>query len=103
MKRETEESWASERVENSLLRKRSTTSRPKWHGLPQRWKGRIRQSTPSSLQKPRAIETAWAWLQLAAMPISRSPSTSGKLADRIRALQTYASRVSHSDEPKSRN
>jgi hypothetical protein len=35
--------------------------------------------------------------------ISANPSTNGDLADRIRALQTHASRLPHTDKPTSRN
>ena len=37
------------------------------------------------------------------LELAETDPANGNLADRIRALQTHASRLPHSDEPKSRN
>ena len=67
----------------------STTSPPKWRGLPRRWKARIRRSTPSWPPKRCATAPASARCRPMARPnFSEAPSTNGDLADRIRALQT---------------
>jgi chromosome segregation ATPase len=104
MKRETEESWASERVENALLRERINDVAAEVARLASALEG-----PDSPIDAILAAETARdkASIGLAAVSgavdLAEAPSTSGNLADRIRALQTHASRVPHGDEPKNHN
>jgi chromosome segregation ATPase len=104
MKRETEESWASERVENALLRERINDVAAEVARLASALEG-----PDSPIDAILAAETARdkASIGLAAVSgavdLAETPSASGNLADRIRALQTHASRVPHGDEPKSHN
>jgi chromosome segregation ATPase len=99
MKRETEESWASERVENALLRERINDVAAEVARLASALEG-----PDSPIDAILAAETA---RDHSTNPIVASHASvevpSGNLADRIRALQSHASRASHSDEPKSRN
>jgi chromosome segregation ATPase len=104
MKRETEQSWSSERVENALLRERINDVAAEVARLASALEG-----PNSPIDAILAAETARDKAALAAIAangnaeIAAAPSTNGNLADRIRALQTYASRLPHSDEPASRN
>jgi chromosome segregation ATPase len=104
MKRETEESWASERVENALLRERINDVAAEVARLASALEG-----PDSPIDAILAAETARDRSSNGIVAaggvadLSETPSTSGNLADRIRALQTHASRVPHGDEPKSRN
>ncbi|HZL39266.1 MAG TPA: hypothetical protein VFC45_03190 [Pseudolabrys sp.] len=98
MKRETEENWASERVENALLRERINDVAAEVARLASALEGpnspidailaaetvRDRTSAANSNTEAELRETA---------------PTQGDLADRIRALQTHASRLPHSDKP----
>jgi chromosome segregation ATPase len=104
MKRETEESWASERVENALLRERINDVAAEVARLASALEG-----PDSPIDAILAAETARdrSSNSMAAArgntDVAETASTGGNLADRIRALQTHASRIPHSDEPKSRN
>lgn len=103
MKRETEETWASERVENSLLRERINDVAAEVARL------------ASALEGPNspidAILAAESARDRASTPVVATSGTvdlgggeaAGNLADRIRALQSHASRVPHEDEPQTRN
>jgi chromosome segregation ATPase len=91
MKREAEATWASERVENALLRERindvaaevtKLTSALEGPGSP------IETILAQEPARPSAISNG------AAKPAAPSDETQGSLADRIRALQTRASRLS---------
>src|SRR5665213_36302 len=98
MKREAEERWASERIENSLLRERINDVAAEVARLASALEGpnspidailaaetvRDRTSAANSNTEAELRETA---------------PTQGDLADRIRALQTHASRLPHSDKP----
>jgi chromosome segregation ATPase len=95
MKREAEENWASERVENALLRERINDVAAEVARL------------ASALEGPNStidaiLATEGARDRAAPVALSEAP-VSGNLADRIRALQTQASRVSPDDDPKTRN
>jgi chromosome segregation ATPase len=103
MKREAEEAWASERVENALLRERINDVAAEVARLASALEG-----PNSPIDAILAAETARDHGGAAAVTVhsgvelaARQPSN-GNLADRIRALQTQASRVS-SDEPQTRN
>ena len=100
MKRETEEAWASERVENALLRERINDVAAEVARL------------ASALEGPNspidAILAAETVRDRASVSVTsngdtkhaEASSSNGDLADRIRALQTHASRLPHSDKPQ---
>ena len=102
MKRETEEAWASERVENSLLRERINDVAAEVARLASTLEG-----PNSPIDAILAAETArdrTAPVVVAGMAdvaLGEAEAGGGNLADRIRALQTHASRVPHGDEPQS--
>jgi len=101
MKRETEETWASERVENALLRERINDVAAEVARLASTLEG-----PNSPIDAILAAETArdrGAVAVTANRPVLGEGEASGNLADRIRALQTHASRVPHADKPKTRN
>jgi len=104
MKRETEEAWASERVENSLLRERINDVAAEVARLASALEG-----PNSPIDAILAAETVRDRAALAANSNGESaheavPSGSGgDLADRIRALQSAASRVPQGDKPGNPN
>ena len=102
MKREAEETWASERVENALLRERINDVAAEVARLASALEG-----PNSPIDAILATETVRDRNGTASSndnaDFSATPSTNGDLADRIRALQSHASRVPRADEPKSRN
>jgi chromosome segregation ATPase len=102
VKRETEETWASERVENSLLRERINDVAAEVARLASALEG-----PNSPIDAILAAETQRDHGGIGAgasgAEFVAAPSTNGDLADRIRALQTHASRVPHGDKPTSRN
>ena len=100
MKRETEEAWASERVENALLRERINDVAAEVARLASALEG-----PNSPIDALLAAETSRG---LTSTPATVRPDVeladqSGNLADRIRALQTQASRLAQGDDPKTRN
>jgi chromosome segregation ATPase len=101
IKRETEETWASERVENALLRERINDVAAEVARLASALEG-----PNSPIDAILAAEThrdhAGTAVAAAAGFTEASPAN-GDLADRIRALQTHASRVPHGEKPTSRN
>ena len=99
MKREAEESWASERIENSLLRERINDVAAEVARLASALEG-----PNSPIDAILAAESARDRAALAAGEAEIAPAPAGgHLADRIRALQTHASRLPHEDEPKTPN
>ncbi|WP_137045838.1 hypothetical protein [Pseudolabrys sp. FHR47] len=96
LKRETEENWAAERIENSLMRERINDVAAEIARLASALEGpnspidailaaeTARDHAPSAPGTPNALGT---------------PEAGGNLADRIRALQTQASRLA-TDEQK---
>ncbi|MSO68637.1 MAG: hypothetical protein EXQ82_12775 [Pseudolabrys sp.] len=104
MKRDTEESWASERVENAMLRERINDVAAEVARLASALEG-----PDSPIDAILAAETArdrasgGIVAAIGGAKLSEAPSANGNLADRIRALRTHASRLPHGDEPKSRN
>jgi len=103
MKREAEENWAAERVENALLRERINDVAAEVARLASTLEG-----PNSPIDAILAAETVRDRAGAGKAPskskaVSEAPSTNGDLADRIRALQGHASRVAHADDPKSRN
>ena len=104
MKRETEESWASERVENALLRERINDVAAEVARLASALEG-----PNSPIDAILAAETAHdrggngTVAVHGDVELPETASGNGNLADRIRALQSHASRLPHGDDPKSRN
>ena len=102
MKRETEEAWASERVENALLRERINDVAAEVARLASALEGpnspidALLAAENSREHKDDIATTVRAEVGLG------EPSNSN-LADRIRALQTHASRLAQNDDPKTRN
>jgi chromosome segregation ATPase len=97
MKRETEEAWASERVENALLRERINDVAAEVARLASALEG-----PNSPIDALLAAETSHERVSSADVDLAES-SNNGNLADRIRALQTQASRLAQSGDPKTRN
>jgi chromosome segregation ATPase len=103
MKRETEEAWASERVESSLLRERINDVAAEVARLASALEGpnspidALLAAETSRERVSGVVAAAGADVELT------TPSNNGNLADRIRALQTHASRLAQSDDPKTRN
>jgi chromosome segregation ATPase len=103
MKRETEQAWSSERTENALLRERINDVAAEVARL------------ASALEGPNspidAILATEAARDKGALPpvtpvdveVVSEPVGGGNLADRIRALQSRASRLSSREDPASRN
>jgi chromosome segregation ATPase len=104
MKREAEESWASERVENALLRERINDVAAEVARLASALEG-----PNSPIDAILAAETARDRVALTVVGgnpdvgLAEIAPAGGNLADRIRALQTHASRVPAEDEPKAPN
>ncbi|HVZ52871.1 MAG TPA: hypothetical protein VG986_12945 [Pseudolabrys sp.] len=99
MKREAEQAWANERVENALLRERINDVAAEVARLASALEG-----PDSTINAILAAETARDRTGAGGHDEGElEGSANGNLADRIRALQTHASRVSHEDEPQIRN
>jgi chromosome segregation ATPase len=104
IRREAEENWASERVENALLRERINDVAAEVARLASALEG-----PNSPIDAILAAETVPDRAGIGALSgigdadFSATPSTNGDLADRIRALQMHASRLPHSNKPTSRN
>jgi chromosome segregation ATPase len=98
MKRQTEESWASERVENAMMRERINDVAAEVARLASTLEG-----PNSPIDAILAAETLRDRIGSRTAPArtETNPAT-GNLAERIRALQTRASRVPHGGDP-SRN
>ncbi len=103
MKRETEEAWKSERVENSLLRERITDVAAEVARLASALEG-----PNSPIDTILAAETARdraagpvTVVGMTEVALNEAEAGGGNLADRIRALQTHASRAPNGDEPQS--
>jgi chromosome segregation ATPase len=103
IKRETEEAWASERVENALLRERINDVAAEVARLASALEG---PNSPIdallAAETSRGLSTTAPAVGTASVELAE-PTDNGNLADRIRALQTHASRLSQSDDPKTRN
>jgi chromosome segregation ATPase len=100
MKRETEEAWASERVENALLRERINDVAAEVARLASALEGP--NSTIDALLAAETARERTGDVSAPSAPDLGEP-TDGNLADRIRALQSHASRLAQSDDPKTRN
>jgi chromosome segregation ATPase len=102
VKRETEEAWASERVENSLLRERINDVAAEVARLASALEGPnspIDAILAAETSRDRA--TGAKQVAMADVALNEAEAGGGNLADRIRALQSHASRVPHGDEPQS--
>jgi len=103
MKREAEENWAAERVENALLRERINDVAAEVARLASTLEGpnstidAILATEGARDRAPVAVTTHGA------VDLSGEAPVSGNLADRIRALQSQATRVTAGDDPKTRN
>ena len=104
IRREAEETWASERVENALLRERINDVAAEVARLAAALEG-----PNSPIDAILAAETVRDRASSGTASgngdadFGATPSTNGDLADRIRALQTFASRLPPSSKPTSRN
>ena len=101
MKRETEEAWASERVENSLLRERINDVAAEVARLASALEG-PNSPIDALLAAETSRERSTSIAPTGNVPLPETPDT-GNLADRIRALQTQASRFAQTDDSKTRN
>jgi chromosome segregation ATPase len=104
MKRQAEENWAAERVENSMLRERINDVAAEVARLASTLEGPnspIDAILAAETARDRASNRPAAVLSGAGL--GEAGPSNGNLADRIRALQTRASRVPQSGEPTSRN
>jgi len=102
MKRETEEAWASERVENALLRERINDVAAEVARLASALEGpnspiESLLAAEASHERVSSVPASSAQADLAESP------NNGNLADRIRALQTHASRLAQATDDKTRN
>jgi chromosome segregation ATPase len=98
LKREAEENWANERVENALLRERINDVAAEVARLASALEG-----PNSPIDAILAAETVRDRGAHATPSDVTELAPQGDLAGRIRALQTHASRVTHPDKPTSRN
>jgi chromosome segregation ATPase len=98
IKREAEENWASERVENALLRERINDVAAEVARLASALEG-----PNSPIDAILAAETVRDRTSAAnsnsATELRETVPNNGDLAERIRALQNHASRLPHSDKP----
>ena len=101
MKRETEEAWASERVENSLLRERINDVAAEVARLASALEG-PNSPIDALLAAETSRERSTSIAPTGSVPLPE-PSDTGNLADRIRALQSQASRFAQNDDNKTRN
>ena len=97
LKREADEIWASERIENSLMRERINDVAAEIAKLASALEG-----PNSPIDAILAAETARDRAVQAGTEagITEAAPAGGNLADRIRALQTQATRMAQADEPK---
>ena len=99
LKREAEESWASERVENAMLRERINDVAAEVARLASALEG-PNSPIDAILAAETARDRAPAPIAVTSdIDLGATPA-GGNLADRIRALQAQASRVPLTDEPK---
>jgi chromosome segregation ATPase len=98
MKRETEENWASERVENALLRERINDVAAEVARLASALEGP--NSPIDAILAAETVRDRVAVTSNGETKHAEAISSNGDLADRIRALQTHASRIQHSDKPQ---
>ena len=106
IKRETEETWANERVENALLRERINDVAAEVARLASTLEGpnsTIDAILAAESARDRAVAAAGAPVTVHGdVPLAADVPASGNLADRIRALQSQSPRAG-ADEPQTRN
>ncbi|MCW5694694.1 MAG: hypothetical protein KIT48_20240 [Pseudolabrys sp.] len=97
LKREADEIWASERIENSMMRERINDVAAEIARLASALEG-----PNSPIDAILAAETARDRAVQAGTEagVAEAAPAGGNLADRIRALQTQATRMAQADEPK---
>jgi chromosome segregation ATPase len=104
-KREAEQTWSSERVENALLRERINDVAAEVARLASALEGP--NSPIDAILATESARDKVVATTLSAdgdVEITEAAPNNGNLADRIRALQTHASRAAHAvDDPKTRN
>jgi chromosome segregation ATPase len=103
MKRDTEQAWSSERTENALLRERINDVAAEVARLASALEGP--NSPIDAILATEAARDKGALPPVASVDVEvvSEPAAGGNLADRIRALQSRASRLTRPDEPTSRN
>jgi chromosome segregation ATPase len=101
LKRETEQVWSSERVENSLLRERINDVAAEVARLASALEGP--NSPIDAILAAESARDKVAGVAAAANEAGEPGEAGGNLADRIRALQTRASRVPRSNDPSAHN
>jgi chromosome segregation ATPase len=104
LKREAEENWANERVENSLLRERINDVAAEVARLASSLEGpnsTIEAILAAEEARDRAAMTTPVTVH-GDVELPSEGAGSGSLADRIRALQSQSTRIG-SDEPQTRN
>ncbi len=99
IKRETEEAWASERMENALLRERINDVAAEVARLASALEGPNSPIDAILAAETVRGRTTAVESTIGETKISETSSANGNLADRIRALQTHASRVTQDDKP----
>ncbi len=100
VKRETEESWASERVENALLRERINDVAAEVARLASALEGP--NSPIDAILAAEASRDRTGAAAAKAPQFTEAPAQ-GNLADRIRALQQHASRLPQTTDEPTRN
>jgi chromosome segregation ATPase len=102
MKREAEENWASERVENSMLRERINDVAAEVARLASALEG-PNSPIDAILTAETARDRSGSASGQGAIAMGEAAPGNGDLADRIRALQGHASRVPQGGKPTSHN
>ena len=102
MKREAEENWASERVENSMLRERINDVAAEVARLASALEG-PNSPIDAILAAETARDRSGSASGQGAIAMGEAAPGNGDLADRIRALQGHASRVPQGGKPTSHN
>ncbi|HEU5017168.1 MAG TPA: hypothetical protein VFT69_04265 [Pseudolabrys sp.] len=102
LKRETDEAWAAERTENSLLRERISDVAAEVARLASALEG-PNSPIDTILAAERARDHINDAATTAEVEMADAPGRDGNLADRIRALRTHASRIPNEHESKARN
>lgn len=104
LKRETEQVWSSERVENSLLRERINDIAAEVARLASALEGPNSPIDAILAAETVRDKTAGGGMTVAGDSLpAETGEAGGNLADRIRALQTRASRVPRGGDPSTHN
>jgi chromosome segregation ATPase len=103
MKRETEETWASERVENALLRERINDVAVEVARLASALEGPDSPIDALLATESKRDHAGIGTVAAHGTKLAGAPSTNGDLAERIRALQNHTSRAPLGNKPTTRN